>query len=166
MALSRPLAIAVAAMILLVGSVTFEIVFHRSFSVEVHDAAGWHTIGTAGTEPSRPAALHAPVTVVADRNATLDFQLRTDNGYPWSYADHYAVIYNGAVVAEGDIAAGARGVHESPFSLPAATLFSGLGPSAEPIKGTPGTNITFPSFDVQVGNVDVYASFQLQEASS
>lgn len=161
MAVSRPLAVAIAAMVLLVGSVTFEAVFHRTYAVEIHGAIGWQTIGSAGAEPDgKRAVFPAAQTIVADRNATLEFRFRVDNGYPWSYADHYNVLYAGVGVAEGDIAAGGRGVGLSTFTIPASTFYANLG--LEFKGGGPGGNVTFPSLDVQVGNVDVPASFQLQ----
>jgi len=168
MALSRPLAIAVAAMALLVGSVTFEMIYHRSFTVEVRDASGWLTIGESVSNVDTPtrfaAAPLANRAIVVDRNATVEFQLRVDNGYPWSYSHHYDVSNGGLRVAEGDVRASARDVGTSPFTIPAATL---LNPTFG-TKEVPGasTNVTFVSLYVTVGSTEVPASFQLQEAGS
>ena len=165
MAVSRPLAVAIAAMVLLVGSVTFDAVFHRTYRVDVHDAQGWQTIGTAGGGQPGKSALASPRgahPVIAARNATLEFRLRVDNGYPWSYSGHYDVAYNGVGIADGDISAPARGVGESPFTIPAASLYAGGTASVEPTKGAPGSNVTYPYFSVEIGNVVVSANFELQ----
>lgn len=162
MAVSRPLLVAITCMVLLLGSVTFEVVFHRTFTVEVHDAAGWQTIGSFGTgdQNLRAGPVLSDHAVPANRSDVVEFRVRVDNAYPLSYSHSYIVGYQGINVAEGTLTAPARDIGTSSFTIPAATLLVSSGPKTEP-----GGNITFVYFDVRLGNIDVPASFQLKEVS-
>lgn len=165
MALSLPLAIAVVAMVLLVGSVTVEVAFQRSYVVQAHDATGWQTIGQAPIDASKPT-VRAPAqrTIVVSHNGSVEFRLRLDNGMLWSASENYDVIVGGASVADGTLAAPARGVGESLFTIPVATLVGPSDPGGAPTKEGPAANVTFVNLDVEVGSRQVYANFQLQEA--
>ncbi|MFA5862664.1 MAG: hypothetical protein WDA16_13310 [Candidatus Thermoplasmatota archaeon] len=162
MAVSRPLLVAVACMVLLLGSVTFEVVFHRTFTVEVHDAVGWQTVGSFGTGDKglRAEPVLGTHAVTVNRSDNVEFRVRVDNAYPLAYSHSYVVGYQGINVGEGTLTAPARDVGTSSFTIPASTLLTNVGP-----KTDPRDNITFVYFDVRLGNIDVPASFQLQEVS-
>jgi hypothetical protein len=163
MVLSRSLMIAVVAMALLVGSVTFEVVFQRTYALQVHDPPGWQTIGQSASanDVATPRAGPASHAILAARNASIDFRLRVDNGYPWASSQHYDIVFNGLSVADGTIAAPARGVGETPFTIPAATLLRGSGGPKE----IPGGNVTYVNLNAVIGSESIYATFQLQEAN-
>lgn len=161
---SRPLVVAVVAMGLLVLSVGFEVVFHRSYAVDVQASDGWLTIGATGSEPytlAKPGETSGGAVVQASRNDTLTFRLRVDNGYPWSHSEDYDVRVNGVIVAEGKLEADARSEGTSTFEVRAAVFFQGA--AVEPARA-PG--VQFGYLDVQVGSAFVYASFQVQEVPS
>ena len=163
MAVSRPLAVAIGAMVLLVGSVSFELFFQRSYALEVFHDGGWTTIGqteTPGDSSPRPMTPLAGAIIV-NRSDDVQFRLRLDNGYPWSYAHHYDVEAYGLRVAEGDISAGGRDIGTSTFKVPASTL---LGSFAG--KVGPGANITQAYLNVQIGTTSVSGTLELQEAAS
>jgi hypothetical protein len=163
MALSRPLVIAAIAMVLLIGSVTFEVGFQQAYSVQVRDGAAWRTIGETASDPTRSPTLALSRAIVAPANGSVEFRLRIDNGRPWAASEHYDVIVGGLNVADGTITAPARGVGESAFSVPVSSLVNPNG--GAPLKESPASNVTFVNFDVEVAGRQVYANFQLQEAS-
>jgi hypothetical protein len=159
MAASPPLVVAVIAMVLLFGSVTFEVAFQRVYYVDVENGAGWQQVGHAGPAGAAgPAPPDRGLAVAASGNVSL--RLRVDNGYPWSYAQHYEATYGGLSIASGDVTARARDTGVATFEVPASTFFQGA--AAAP-KIAPNT--TFVDLEVRVGDVTVPASFQLQEAS-
>jgi len=161
---SRPLAVAIGAMILLVASVTFEVVFEREITLEVRGPLGFQDI-TEGTSASgefrstpKPGLTRATDPVVAAPNDTIEFRVRVDNGFPWAYDEPYDVRFQGVIVAEGEIQAGARDRGESSFTIPASTFFS---------AGTtdPSLDVIPIYIDVQIGSEYASGSFHLKEAS-
>jgi len=164
MALSRPLVVALVAMGLLVVSVGTELAFHRSFALDVHDAAGWLTVGESydptdnGVPRATPALTHA---VLVNASDALDLRVRVDNGYPWSYSHAYVVSTGGLRVGEGTLTAPASGTGTATFSVPASTFFSSYagGPKIA------GGNVTTAYLDVQVGAVSFSGTFQVQEVA-
>ena len=163
MVMSRPLVVAVTAMALLVASVGFEVLFHRTYQLDVRTDDGWMTIGTSG-DPygvARPRETQGGGVVRASSDDTLTFRLRVDNGYPWSMSEAYDVRVGGVIVAEGTIAAAGRGDGESTFTVRAATLFSQSGRSPD----VEGKNITFAYVDVAVERVYLSGTFQLEEVA-
>ena len=158
-----PLAVAVVAMGLLVVSVGFEVVFQRTYSVDVQVDSGWQTIGQSGDRGSgrmysEPKLTSGAGAITVARNETLEFRIRVDNGYPWSYSEAYDVRVEGVIVAEGELAAEARSEGTSTFTVPASTFFARMSPDPE-------RNLTTAYFDVQIGSAYVSASFFLQEAA-
>lgn len=161
---SKPLIVAVVAMGLLVVSVGFEVLFHRSYAIDVQTPDGWITIGGTGSDPyglSRPAETSGGAIVEVARNDTITFRLRADNGYPWSLSEPYDVRVGGVIVAEGTIAADARSEGESTFTLRAALFLPRT--TETPVPEKPGSTLGY--FDVQIGDAFVSASFQVQEVS-
>lgn len=162
MAVSRPLAIGVAAMALLVVSVGFEILVHRSFAVDVRTDDGWQTIGATGqsNEPYRTKPLGVTDPIEASRNDTLQFRLRVDNGYPWSYSEHFYVTGgSGVTVAEGELVAPGRGLGEATFDVRLGRLVEYWPKPADAER----TEFQTVSFNVVVGSSYIYSSFQIKE---
>jgi len=159
MALSRPLVVAIVAFALLGVSVGFEAAFHRTIYLDVKSGEGWQTIGQSATPGmGGPRATAAIYPIPLSPNGTLELRVRIDNGYPWSFSHHYDVTSQGLLVASGTVTAPGRDVGESSFTLSYAQL---VGAGGKPT----GTNVTFASVGVQVGNDYAGGSFQVQEAS-
>lgn len=157
-----PLTVAMVAMGLLVVSVGFEVLYHRSYFVDVAAGTGWQTIGTSGDPgdsaryAARPEFTTAGDVVEAPRDGTLQFRVRVDNAYPWSFSESYDVRVGGVIVAEGELTAAASAEGTSTFTIPASTFYAS-------IPKDPERNVTSAWLDVQVGSVYVSGSLLLQE---
>ena len=152
------------AMGLLVISVGFEVIVHRTYGVDVRVGDVWRTIAVSGStgEPYRSTPVEATEPIVAGVNDTLQFRVRVDNGYPWSYSEHYYVTSNsGITVADGELAAASRGYGEATFGIVLGRIVD-PGALAPEAKTSPYRSA---SLNVAVGSVYLYASFQVQEAS-
>lgn len=168
MARSRALTIAVVAIVLLIVSITVDATMNRSYAVDVKDNGDWRTVASTPRGDGRYSVAE-PVgygSVPVAPNGTVELRLRADNGYPFALDQHYLVRFNGAIAAEGDIHAPARGTGESAFNLSAAKIFAAGGPVKGPDAAGAGSPRTASAnFDVEVGGKSVYVYFNIQEAS-
>lgn len=130
-----PLAVAAVSAVLLVAVLAVDAGMNRTFSLDVRGVDGWVTVATSDEGRGYPRAVHslAPVTV-AD-NGSVEFRLRVDNGYPWTFSGTYDAHAYGEPVAQGEVSAGARSAGTATFTVDLASLTQdhlGPRPAREP----------------------------------
>lgn len=129
---------------------------NRTVILDRQVGGGWRLV--ASDPPTYEAKPLEPVgrgTERAQANETLEFRLRVDNGYPWSYSERYRVFSNGLEVASGTLEAGARSEGEAAFTVRAEGAHAG-----EQTKDPSGAAVpvfTSMSIEVLVGNSHLFA---------
>ena len=167
MAVSKALVVAIVAGLGLVATISLDATMGRVISVDVKDGSAWRTVAEQGDVGNGGRSFAEPFPagggVPVERNGSIDMRLRVDNGYFWSYDEHYVVRYGGLILAEGDLRAPARGTGESAFSVPAARFFADAGAPAKTVDAVrPAVSV---NFQVEVGGKDVFVYFSVVEAS-
>jgi hypothetical protein len=155
--------VAAIAGILLLVSIGVDAAMNRTWSLDVQTPDGWRTVGTTGSDGGRPYAepVYGGTLLNVSRNGTVHMRVTVDNGYPWSYADTYRVIINGAEVTRGTLQAASRGSGTSEFDVPARFAFD----AAAPVPGGPAkTAISSLYVEVRIGSQSLYGNVALQEA--
>lgn len=166
MAVSRPLAIAIVAMSLLVVSVGFEVLVQRTFALDVRVGDEWRTLAVSETsnDPYRTTPVGATDPIVANASDTLTFRVRVDNGYPWAYSEHYYVSsWRGSTIADGELTAPGRGYGEATFSLVLGRIMS--EGALTPEGGPKSAGYRSANLNVNLDEVYLSASFDVQEVS-
>lgn len=166
MALTRPLAVAAAAAVLLVLVVGADASMDRSLHVDRRDADGaWATLVSGGeVAPEERYLAYPDATVhVADRNDSLTMRVRVENGYPWGYGEEYVAYAQGVEVARGRLAADARASGTAEFAVPVQRLVGGaLG---KPVPQDDAPPLTHHGFiEVRIGGQTLHAGLQVEVA--
>lgn len=170
MAISRPLAVAVAATALLVVVLGADASMDRSLHVDQRDAGGgWATVASQGEVPERDRYAY-PIGPVAGqpvaRNDSIPMRVRVENGYPLAFDETYVVRVNGAEVARGTLAAPARGSGASEFLVPVAKIAGGLREGEKAGGNQTGPNPTYyGTVEVAVGRVTLMAGVHVEVTS-
>ena len=149
-------------------SSTVDATMTRGYAVDGKENGDWRTVASTPQGQGRYSVAE-PIgygSVPVAPNGTVQLRLRADNGYPFALDQHYLVRFNGAIAAEGDIHAPARGTGESMFHLSAAKIFAAGGAVKTPDAGANTPRMASANFDVEVGGKSVYVYFNIQEASS
>lgn len=166
MAVSRPLAIAIAAGALLVVVLVADAQMDRSVHVDARDEqGGWVTLASAGEVPQDDryrAMAPAPIRVES-ANSTVTLRVRVENGYPWGYDKAFVAYADGVEVARGRLASGARDSGTTEFTVPVSRVVgSQYGKTMEPTP-TGGNGPTyFANVQVTLGRQQLYAGFSLE----
>lgn len=159
---STPLAIAIAAGVLLAVVIGADVTYNRTLYVDASTGPGsWTTIAQ---DPCCRAYEYArgPSLIDANRSDNITMRLRIDNGYPTVYRESFVVFAGSAEIARGELQAPARSEGVAPFSVPAAIF---LGPNATvpvPEKGIP---YAYGGIEVEVGSTRLFASPGIREVA-
>lgn len=166
MALSRPLAIAALAGVLLVLVVGADATMDRSLHVERREDDGaWRALASEGEVPleERALAFGPGVVRVEDRNATLDLRVRVANGYPWGFDEEYVARVNGAEVARGRVEAPPRSTGTSEFTVPVQRILGQSGGEFPRDVASPSGHEThYGGMDVTVGRTRMFVSLNVE----
>ncbi|HWH09388.1 MAG TPA: hypothetical protein VNX21_09320 [Candidatus Thermoplasmatota archaeon] len=162
MAFSRPLAVAIAAAVLLVLVVGADASMDRSLHVDRRSADGaWATLASAGEVP--PEERYAPFPMGPWRvagNESLTLRVRVENGYPWAYSEAFVAYVDGVEVARGRVEAEPRGTGTAEFEVPVERV---AGRSERSPPGEPA--MLHGTVEVRVGRTSLHAGIPLEVGS-
>lgn len=166
MALSRPLAVALVAAVLLVVVVGADASMDRSVHVDREEEDGaWVTLASAGEVPPEEHYRVHPdggPARVEDRNGTVTLRVRVENGYPWGYAEDYVAYAQDVEVARGRLVAEPRSSGASEFEVPAQRIAGTMEPKPVPENATGRADTYFGMVEVRVGGRTLFASLRVE----